>query len=188
MMTTIAPGTRMTADELLHLPDDRSGTRYELACGLLVCMSPSSIRSNTIAIRIVRRVGNFVEQHHLGETGGSEGGFLLRSNPDTVRAPDGWFLRAELIPPGGMPDGFWPGAPDLAIEVLSPSNRMSEIWQRVADYLDAGSRLVWVVDPYTQAAVVLRPSGLPSLVSGDDALDGENVIPGFLLPLADVFS
>lgn len=185
-MAAIAPGTRMTVDELLHLPDDRSGTRYELVCGRLVCMSPASMRSNTIAMRIVRRLGNFVELYKLGETGGSEGGFLLRSNPDTVRAPDGWFIRADRIPPGGIPHGYWPGAPDLAIEVLSPTDRPGEVWQRVADYIGAGTRIVWVVDPDMSAAVVFRPSGLPSFVHEDGALDGEDVLPGFSLSLADV--
>ncbi len=183
-MATRSRDRLMTAEDLLKLPDD--GKHYELVRGMLICMSPSSIRPSSISGRVMVRVGSFVDQHHLGEYGTAEGGFKLASNPDTVRAPDVWFIRAERIPPDGLPEGFFPGAPDLAVEVLSPSDRPLEVMEKVRDYLDAGTRLVWVIDPEPGASAVFRADGSVTFLSDDGVLDGEDVLPGFSLPLRDV--
>ncbi len=173
----------VTADELLTIPDEPDGTRYELVLGRLIPVSPASLRSNLISGRLMRWMGAHVEQNDLGEVSGSEGGFLLARNPDTVRAPDVWFLSKERIPAGGIPDGYWPGAPDLVVEVLSPSDRPGDTWRRVADYLGAGARLVCVLDPHTGAAVLFPPTGLPLILGSDDELDLGDVVPGFSLAL-----
>jgi Uma2 family endonuclease len=174
----------LTAGDLWRLPDD--GNRYELVRGVLVCMSPESLESSRTSARVAARIGDFVDEHDLGAWGDAQGGFKLAANPDVVRAPDAWFVRAERVPPQGFPNGYWHGCPDLAVEVLSPSDRPDTIAARVQDYLDAGTRLVWVYDPGTRAAAVFGPDRLPSFVLEDGGLDGEDILPGFRLPLRDL--
>ena len=174
----------MTAEELAKLPDD--GHVYELSRGRLICMSPSGTLSSIIAGKVLVRLGVFVDRERLGLYGTAEGGFTLARQPDTVRAPDVWFVRAERIPGGGIPITFWPGAPDLAIEVLSPSDRFGAVLEKVRDYIDAGTRLVWVIDPESRSAGVFRPHGPVQFIDEPGALDGEDVLPGFSLPLCDV--
>src|SRR5688500_4732589 len=115
----------MTAEDLLNLPDD--GRQHELVRGQLITMSATSSRPAMIAAEIGGEIRNFVRQHNLGRVGGADWGFRLQSDPDTVRAPDYAFVRAERIPPEGMPPGFWPGAPDLALEVITPSDRFGAV-------------------------------------------------------------
>ena len=182
---TIAPSRQlMTADDLLKLPDD--GYHYELVQGVLLRMAPSTLRSAVVASKADFRLRSFVEEHRLGECGISEGGFKLASNPDVVRAPDVWFVRADRVPPGGFPEGFWEGFPDLAIEVLSPSDRPLAVARKVQEYLAAGTRLVWVLDPDARAAAGYRPGHVPVFLDENGILDGEDVLHGFTLPLRDV--
>ena len=136
--------------------------------------------------KMAARLGDFVDGHGIGECGISEGGFKLASDPDVVRAPDVWFVRAERVPAGGFPSGIWEGFPDLAVEVLSPTDRPLAVAQKLQDYLDAGTRLVWVLDPDARAAAVYRPGHVPTFLNEDGILDGEDVLPGFALPLRDV--
>ena len=186
-MTTAPPSALMTADEFYHLKLPEDGNRYELVRGKVVCMSPASPRSNIIAMLIVAALVTWVRPRNLGVVGGSEGGLKLASDPDTVRAPDVWFFRAERIPPGGVPDHFCPGAPDLAVEVLSPSDRSGQITERLNDYFAAGVRLVWLIEPRTKSAAVFHADQMPFFVLADGALDGNDVLPGFTLPLRDLF-
>ena len=150
-MTRAPEQPLMTADELLALPDD-GRCQYELVRGRLIAMSPSSSRPAIVAGRVFRPLSNFVEEQRLGVCGGADWGFRLAMDPDTVRSPDCAFVRAERVPADGVPDGFWPGAPDLAVAVLSPSNRFAEILERVEDYLAAGTRLIWIFDPEAHGA------------------------------------
>lgn len=174
----------MAAEELLVMPDD--GNRYELVRGELISMSPSAIPPSVVSGNVFLDVGTFVRRNRLGVCGTAEGGFRLSSAPDTVRAPDVWFVRADRIPANGIPDGFWPGAPDLAVEVLSPSDRFTDVLRKAQDYLAAGTRLVWVIDPAGRSAAVFRPDGVPVLLGEDGVLDGADVLPGFTLELKDV--
>jgi Uma2 family endonuclease len=184
-MTTDAAAGLLTAADLWQLPDD--GNRYELSDGRLVCMAPASNWSAIVAGNVLEPLRAHVRAHDLGVCG-VEGGFVLRTNPDVVRTPDVWFVRRERVPPIGQRDGYWPFAPDLAVEILSPTDRAEQIRRKLVDYLDAGTRLVWLLDPRRRSAAVFRPDdALPRLLSGDDALDGEDVLPGFTLPLAEVF-
>lgn len=174
----------MTAQELAALPDD--GNRYELSRGVLLCMSPSGAESSIVGGNVYAELRDFVRRQRLGVCGPADGGFLLVTNPDIVRAPDAWFVRAERVPAGGIPKTFWPGPPDLAVEVLSPSDRWAEVLRTVSEYLEAGARLVWVIDPETRSARVFRPERAPTVVDEDGTLDGEDVLPGFTLPLRAV--
>jgi Uma2 family endonuclease len=182
---TAAPHRLMTADELFDLPDN--GTLYELSRGTLICMGPSSYGPSRIAGRVLARIGRFAGEHDLGDYGSADGGFQLASNPDTVRAPDVWFVRAARVPPGENPEGFYDGPPDLAIEVLSPSDRFHHVMLKVRDYMEANTPLLWVLDLKSKvAAVVFRPGAPVRFVDIDGVLDGEDILPGFTLPLRDV--
>jgi len=184
-MTASPADHLITAEELLALPE-QPGVSYELVRGELRCAAPAVALAGVAAARAVARVGGFVEQHNLGVCGTAESGFKLAANPDTVRAPDLWFVRAERVPADGIPETFWPGAPDLAVEILSPSDRFTAVIEKVYDYLNAGSRLVWVIDPRGRSAAVFRPGEPPQLIREDGVLDGADLLPGFSLPLRDI--
>jgi Uma2 family endonuclease len=183
-MATASLPRLMTADELAELPDD--GTLYELSRGVLVCMSPASFEPGRVGGRLMRRLFAFVDEHQLGECGSGETGFLLSSDPDTVCAPDAWFIRAARIPAKEI-SGFFPGPPDLAVEVISPSDRFDKLMLKIRDYLAAGTPLVWALDPRSRVTAVFRPGQPVHFLDEDGVLEGEDVLPGFALPLRDVF-
>ena len=182
---TTAPSRRlMTAEELLVLPDD--GNRYELVQGELVVMSPGAVIPTVVAGNIFGRLWTFLRRHRFGVCGISEARFVLQRGPDTVRAPDVWFIGKERIPEGGLPPGYWPGTPDLAVEVLSPSDRFTAVLRKAQDYLAAGTGLVWVVDLEGRSAAVFRPGHAPLLLGEDGVLDGGELLPRFSIRLRDV--
>lgn len=173
----------MTADELMLLPDD--GMRYELQEGRLISVPPSGYKSGRVASALGVLLGGFIRLNRLGIFAGPDGGLRLRSQPDTVRAPDFSFVCQERVLDSGT--GYFPGAPDLAVEVLSPSDRFSKVLQKVREYLAAGTRLVWVVDPEDRSVVVFRADGSTTLLGEFDSLDGEDVLPGLTLPLTEIW-
>jgi Uma2 family endonuclease len=175
----------VTAEELALLPED--GWRYELVRGELRRMAPASFRPSNIAMRIGIRLGAFAEAHGLGELTGADGGWVLERGPDTVRAPDVAFVRAERVPPPEEQERFAPIVPDLAVEVVSPSDRAKDVEEKVAQYLGAGVPLVWVFHSRRRTATVHRLGQAPRILGEGDVLDGEEILPGFRLPLADVF-
>lgn len=171
----------MTAEELLRLPED--GSRYELVEGELKRMSPTSFEHGRIAANIAVHLGYHVRQHRLGVICIAEAGFVLWRNPDTVRAPDVAFVRAERV---AHPGGFMPGAPDLAIEVMSPSDSASAVSFKVSQYLRAGTRAVVVVDPEKRVVYLYRPSG-PLTTITDAAVEVDDVVPGWSMSLTEIF-
>lgn len=173
----------VTAEELIHLnlPDKRT----ELVKGVLVVREPAGYRHGEVTMNLGGAIHDFVRSRDLGRVVAAETGFKLFSNPDTVRAPDVAFIRAERIPEP-PPAGFPAMAPDLAVEVLSPSDRPGEVLEKVGDWLNAGVRLVWVVDPTRHVARVYRADGTESHLAETDALDGEDLLPGFSCRLDDV--
>lgn len=175
-----------TADELLALP--RGQVRYELINGELVTMSPAGHHHGKIIIRLTVPLAQYVKQNSLGEVYAAETGFKLRSNPDTVRAPDIAFVTRQRVEEVGDTKGYWPGAPDLAVEVLSPDDRVSEVEQKVTEWLGAGSFQVWVVSPQMKTVTVYRSSTSIEVLAEGGTLDGEDVIPGFQFPVAEIFS
>jgi Uma2 family endonuclease len=172
-----------TADELLRNPHIG---RCELVRGVLHMMSPSNPRHGLIAGRLARLIGNHVESQHLGLFFGAETGFHLSQDPDTVRAPDVAFV-GNGRPPVPL-RGFYPGAPDLAVEVLSPDDRPGYVREKVAEWLEAGARAVWVVDPDARTVTVHEPRRKPRQLAEADTLQGGSVLPGFELPVAAVFA
>ena len=173
----------MTAEELLELRiPDRS---VELVRGRLVVSEPPGFEHGVIAMRIGARISAFVTGHQLGVVVASETGFTLARDPDTVRAPDIGFVRADRVPEP-LPRGYAELVPDLIVEVLSPGDRPGKVLSKVADWLEAGARLVWVIDPMRRVARVYRADGSEALKGGGDVLEGEDVLEGFTLALADV--
>ena len=180
-MVSTAP--LMTADDLDRVPDDERG---ELLRGVMLPVTPVRRVHWKATGKLVTSLGGYADANGLGDVG-PEAGFLLERDPDTVLAPDVSFVAAGWAWPD---DGLgWPEmAPDLAVEVLSPSNTRREIALKVEIYLRAGVRLVWVVDAEARTVVVHAPGRPPCRLGMDDALDGEDVLPGYRLPLADLFA
>lgn len=182
-MTTTA--RLMTAEELLDMPDD--GLRYELVRGELRKMGPAGHVHGKIAMSVGARLWTHVKANGLGEVYGAETGFELGSNPDHVRAPDTAFIRRERVDAAGNVRGFFPGAPDLAMEVISPSDRYSQVEEKVADWLEAGTMAVIVVDPRRRAVKVHRSLSDASILTDADILSIEDVVPGWQMTVAEIF-
>lgn len=150
-------------------------------------MSPTSSRSSLVSGKTHTRISSYVERKRLGLCGDSDWGFLLATGPDIVRAPDVGVVIAARIPATGVPPGYWPGAPDLAVEVVSPSDRLADVLEKVEEYLAHGTRLVWVIDPEARKAIVFRPGQPPETVGSKGVLSGEGVLPGFVLRLSGIW-
>ncbi|HEV8157654.1 MAG TPA: Uma2 family endonuclease, partial [Pyrinomonadaceae bacterium] len=181
-MSAILEQTRtglMTADELLMMQNSRWG--YELVRGKLKKYMPAGNLHGIIALKIGRIVGNFVEENNLGVVVAAETGFLISHNPDTVRAPDSAFIGKEKLAKYGITEKFFPDAPDLAVEVVSPNDRKKDIEDKVQDYLAAGVNLIWIIYPQKQFVAVHRQSKIVSILFETDELEGEEVLPDFRL-------
>src|SRR5205823_5747669 len=171
--------TFMTADELLRLPDD--GWRYELVQVELRKMSPSGAEHGAVATHIIVSLGAYVKAHALGRVYSSETGFRISRQPDTVRAPDAAFVRAERVVDTA---GFFNGPPDAAFEVISPGDTYSDIEEKTLDWLRAGVKAVVVVDPRTKSVRIHRADGATNV---DDVVEVDDVIPGWQLALTELF-
>jgi Uma2 family endonuclease len=160
--------------------------RCELLRGEVVFMSPSGSLRAVVAATLGGILYDFVSQRKLGWVFGAEGGFLIRRDPDTVRAPDAAFVSADRMP-GSVPSGFFPGPPDLAVEVLSPNDRASDVFAKVSDWLETGCRSVWVVDPETRSIAVYLPKAEMRMLHVSDVLTDEEVLPGFQVEVRKLF-
>ncbi|HEX5166832.1 MAG TPA: Uma2 family endonuclease [Thermomicrobiales bacterium] len=170
----------------MAMPDD--GYRYELVRGELVRLPMSAHQSSRIAIRIANRIGPFVEAGNLGNIAGADGAYIFARDPYTVRIPDLSFVRAERLPPPDAWVKFLELAPDLAVEVVSPSDSANEIQDKVNEYLDVGVRLIWVVYPIQHTITVYSADRIGRVLTDADTLDGGDVLPGFSLPVAEIFA
>ena len=162
--------------------------RRELIRGEIRTTAPAGFEHGVVIMKLARLLANYVEEHKLGVILGAETGFKLSRGPDTVRGADVAFVAAARLPAGAKPVGYWEGAPDLAVEVVSPSDTADEVEEKVDQYLAAGARLVWVLYPKRRSLTVHRPGGNPVILREPDALDGMDVLPGFRCSLADVFA
>jgi Uma2 family endonuclease len=151
-------------------------------------MPPGGVHGDVTG-KVYRPLAEHVERHGGGYVVVGDVGFVLSvpGDPERVRGPDVAFVSGERLPDGVLPEGFIQGPPDLAVEVLSPSDGPLDIHEKVRDYLDAGARLVWFLAPNARTATVYRPDGSARLLRAGEALDGEDVLPGFRLPLDEVF-
>jgi Uma2 family endonuclease len=176
----------MTADQLQRLPPD--GRRYELVEGELKVMTPASPRHGRIAMRMGSLIEQYARQHDLGIVYAAETGFQLRENPDTVRAADAAFVAKSRIPPEGEPEGYWAIAPDLVVEVVSPSDSASEVQSKVANWLEAGCQLVWVAYPDTQTVTEYHSLAEIRMLTAGQSLEGGDILPGFACLVSEIFA
>jgi Uma2 family endonuclease len=175
-----------TADELLHMPDD--GFRYELVRGELRQMSPAGNVHGRVAMNFGILLGSHVRAHDLGAVYAAETGFRLATNPDTVRAPDVAFVSRGRVEAIGEIEGFWPEAPDLSVEVISPGDAYADVEEKVFDWLDAGTKMVVVVNPRQRSATVYKsPTDIIALTEAG-VLDGGDIVPGLKLAVREIFA
>ncbi len=175
----------MTADELFVMPHD--GFRYELVKGVLKEMSLAGGEHGAINVKLMVRLAHHVKINNLGVCFAAGTGFKLASDPDTVRAPDVAFVRRERVPESGIPKKFWPGAPDLAVEVLSPGDTFEEVDDKVEEWLTSGASAVWVVNPKRRSVSIYRSMTDVTRLSEADELDGGEVVPGFRCKVSEIF-
>ena len=174
----------MTAEELLNMPKD--GYRYELVRGVLRKMAPVGHTGGFYELNISSELRVFVKASGIGRAYSSNTGFLLERNPDYVLAPDASFVCQERVEAVTEERGYFPGAPDFAAEVISPSDRYSDVAKKVQEWLNAGTRMVVVVNPRDRTVRVHTSDSVVTL-SEADTLDGGDVVPGWRLPIADIF-
>lgn len=176
----------LTADDLWNMPDH--GGHVELVRGELRTMSPAGYNHGAVTVLLTARLFNHIYANRLGDVLAAETGFIIARDPDTVRAPDIAFVRRDRIPASGRPIMFWDGAPDLAVETMSPSDTVFDLDEKVREWLEAGTRLVWVLNPRQQTVTVYRPDNTAQILGAADMLSGEGVIPGFAIAVADLFA
>jgi Uma2 family endonuclease len=176
----------LTADDLWQMPGN--GRYYELVKGELRAMAPAGGEHGAFTINLTGPMWNHAKTHDLGKVVAAETGFIIERDPDTVRGPDIGFICKSRIPPEGLPKKYIPFAPDLAVEVVSPHDTMEEVEEKVAQWLAAGTKLVWVVLEKQRLIRVYRSPTDVTVLTENDELDGADVMPGFRLPVAQVFA
>ena len=185
-MNTSVPMRRMTPEEYLH--DPVSQGPGELVRGEARIMTPASPIHGKIVGRLFAALNDFVEAHDLGEVFPDNVGFELPGLDRTVRSPDVAFVRTDALPPNGLGAGWMPAAPDLAVEVLSPSETRAGLEEKLRDYQTAGTTLMWIVNPASRTVTVRNSRGEEETLSEQDVLTGGDLLPGFSLPIARLFA
>jgi Uma2 family endonuclease len=175
----------LTAEDLAAMPDD--GYRYDLVRGVLIRMAPAAGGAGRVTNTVAWHMTTHVRHHQLGVVYSAETGFVLARDPDLVRASDVAFVRAERLTSDLDEDKFVPFPPDLAVEVVSPSDRARDVHDKVMDYLDAGVRLVWLIHLRRRTVTVYTSDRTARILREGDELDGGDVLPGFRLAVADIF-
>jgi Uma2 family endonuclease len=175
----------MTAEELLRLPDD--GRRHELIAGELRTMPPTGSEHGVIVTEMAASLRMHVRANRLGWVLSGEPGFQLAHDPDTVRAPDVAFVRRERFAGGRPGRGYPEGAPDLAVEVISPSDLYTEVEEKVVLWFAHGARLVIVINPRRKTVAVYEAPTRVRILTEADTLDGGEVVSGWTMPVAAIF-
>jgi Uma2 family endonuclease len=177
----------VTAEQLSEMPE-LPGRRLELVDGVVIEVSPATMLHGVIVTTLARLIDDYARGHDLGIVGTGAVGYVLRRDPDLVRAPDVSFVSWERVPETGIPDrGFWDGAPTLAVEVVSPDDRAEEVHAKVRDCLDAGTRQVWVLWPRQRTVTVYIPDGAARELTSRAPLEGGEVLPGFTATVGELF-
>jgi Uma2 family endonuclease len=174
-----------TADELWAIGDD--GCRYDLIEGELYRMSPASPKHGAVVHEFSTSLGIYLRSNPIGGAYGAESGFRLSRDPDTVLAPDAAFLRSDKIPPEDQQDSFWEVVPDLVVEVISPTDTVRYLADKVAAYLDAGVTVVLTIDPKRLTLSVHTRDGITRTLGVNGVLELPDILPGFSLPISEIF-
>jgi Uma2 family endonuclease len=182
---TMAITRTYTADEVFELEGD---DRRELIDGELFILPGSGGRASAIGLRIGRLIGNYLEDHPSGYVLGADGSFVVAHHPETMFSPDASYISFNRLPGGVLPEKFIPTWPDLAVEVLSPSDRRIDAERKTQRYLEAGTPLVWLIDPKSETVTVYRRSESVRQLSRDQTLSGEDVLPGFEVSVDKIFN
>lgn len=182
--TKAAPVT-LAAEDLPYLEPEVD--RVELVAGSIVRQPPPGSAHGGVSLAVGSILRGFVRENGLGRAFG-ESGYVLASDPDTVRAPDASYVSEERLAAAGWRGPYRVGAPDLAVEVASPRDSESDLAAKAGEYLAAGGRAVWVLEPERRTVTVHRPGREPVHLGPNDALDGEPVLPGFHVPVAELFA
>jgi Uma2 family endonuclease len=186
MMSAITQARLLTAEEFAELPNPEDGSQQELVKGVVITMPPPSFYHGHVRLKIGRKIGDFVEARQLGVATSNDSGVILERDPDTVRGPDVAYWSRERLPE--PPRKGWPNvAPDLVVEVLSPSDVFTSVQRKVQQYLRAGTRVVWILVPEDRSVAVCRSGQDQKILSNGETLSGEDVLPGFSCPVAELF-
>lgn len=175
----------MTADELLQLPDD--GNCYELIKGELITMSPPGFQHGRVAMKIASHLDQHIKKYKLGVVCAAETGFKIASEPDTVRTPDTAFISMERVNEVGDTVKYWPGAPNVAVEVVSPNDNYSHVEDKVNGWLEAGTELVIIVNPLKRIVTVYRSRTNIVMLTEDETLHADDVVAGWSIPVKEIF-
>lgn len=177
----------VTVEELWALPE-KPGVRYELVAGELVEAPAAGARQGLIAALVYDLIRAFVREHDLGLVFPDGVGYILDRDPDLLRIPDVSFIAWARVPEEGIPEGFWPGAPDLAVEIVSPHDRANDVHDKVREYLESGTQLVWVLWPKRRSVTTHTRDGVTREFNPDDELLGGDALPGFRVRVAELFT
>lgn len=175
----------MTAEEFLLLGD--ANWRHELIRGGMVQLPPAGPRHGELSLQIASNLWDFVSDRNLGVVTGSETGFTVARDPDVVLSPDGAFVQTARLPDGEAPEGYFEGAPDLIVEIISATDKYVYVNEKIVFYLESGAQLIWVVDPFCQLVTAYYSDRTGGLLMIEDELDGGEVLPGFRVPVAEIF-
>jgi Uma2 family endonuclease len=177
----------LTAEEFAQLPEPADGSRQELVKGVIETMPPPRFEHGYVQMVVGSLLSQFARQNHLGRVVGPTG-LQTETSPDTVREPDVAYWSFERLP-AGVPIETYPTVPaDLVVEILSPGELYGRIQQKISEYLAAGVRLVWAIDPQSKTVSVHRPASSVRVVAENEALSGDDVLPGFSCRVAELFS
>ncbi len=176
----------MTAEELAKLPDN--GMRRELVRGEVIEMAPSGAERSAIGAHAVAALVQLANETETGTAFGADCGFILAEDPDVVRVPDASFVLRRRLTQGRPPEGFFPGPPDLAVEVVSPTDQAADVQEKVNDYLKAGTSLVWVIYPSLRQVRVHKSLAESFTVEEDGTLKGDPILPDLSIPVKEIFA
>ena len=175
----------VTAQDLWDMPND--GYRYELVRGERVRTAPAEAEHGNLGMTIGASLYNHAVNHGLGRVYAAETGFLIGTDPDHVRSPDVAFVRQDRVAEAGRVTGFFPGAPDLAIEVISPNDLYTEVEEKVEDWLAAGAAMVILINPRNRTAILRMDGRAPVILTARDVLEGGEVVPGWSMTVGKIF-
>jgi Uma2 family endonuclease len=176
----------LTAEEFAKLPNPVDGSKQELVRGEVVTMPPPGFRHGIVQVNVATLLKVFAKQHKLGRIT-VESGVVTERDEDTVRGPDVAYWSYERLPADQVPEGYPNVAPDLCVEVLSPSNTEQRTTKKVGEYFACGARMVWVIDPEERTVTIYRKPGDGRVLWEDATIAGEDVLPGFSCPLNEFF-